>query len=249
MCGVSFWPGASVPSIPGSLILFPLLVLLLSVVPRSREGGGRRTFFASFLYKPVRARRSYKTKTYHVRKRFTTALLMFNIVTHSTVTWAGTVDQGRSLYTKKQPLRVRRRPKPAKTTRPKASSRRETQRNDRNGEIDHGGPDSSPTLWIYEPTLFPEGPDRWKLPNGRLSQCFGNMDELIAAIQLNDLPRQTMDPIAQFRAIKELGGGFLHRTRKKGSRRVSQAMIAAIKLSTTSGYQDNTLHILDPNAR
>ena len=96
MCGFSLWSEASVlvsPD-PGSLIIFPLLVLILSVVPRSREGGGgRRTFFASFLYKPVRARRSYKTKTYHARKRFVTALLMFNIVSNSSVSWAGTLDQ------------------------------------------------------------------------------------------------------------------------------------------------------------
>ena len=134
-------------------------------------------------------------------------------------------------------MAVRRRHKPAKTTRPKGSSRQETRRNDERNELDHGGPDLRRIWCPEEPTPFPEGPDRWKLPDGRLSHYFGTVDELSAAIQQNPLSRRTMNPIAQFQAIRDLGGGLLHRNRKQGNRRVSQAMIAAIKLSSTTSYQ------------
>ena len=78
----------------------------LSFVAIWLREGGPRGGYSSFPYATFgpnqmqRRRRRYKTRIYHVRRRFTTNIMTFDCTTDSTVTWAGTIDCQRTPFTK-----------------------------------------------------------------------------------------------------------------------------------------------------
>ena len=202
----------------------------LSFVAIWLREGGPRGGYSSFPYATFgpnqiqRRRRRYKTRIYHVRRRFTTNIMAFDCTTDSTVTWAGTIDCQRTSFTKARVPSVRRRAR-----RDKKRARRRHKKTTRPKKTTHDTYDFNyqgiyvPTTWTIqdEPPLDPT--------SERLSRWFGSAEELQSAIW-KPWPRKGPDPLAQFRAIRALSGSTFSRSRSP-KKRMQLAMIAAAKLT------------------
>ena len=187
-----------------------------------REGGARgRNPFSRAMFGPNQIRRRRKTRIYHVRRRFTTQSMAFNVVTDSTVTWAGTIDIQRTPFTKARARLPRRRarrgkkPKHKKATIPRRSATDSYEFNFQGIYV--------PTTWTIQQE---EPPDR---TSERLSRWFGTMEELEDAI-FKPWPRKGPDPLAQFHAIRVLSGSPFSKSHAP-KKRMQKAMIAAAKLT------------------
>ena len=209
----------------------------LSFVAIWLREGGPRGGYSSFSYATFgpnqmqRRRRRYKTRIYHVRRRFTTNIMAFDCTTDSTVTWAGTIDRQRTPFTKARVPSVRRRARQhKKTTRPKKTTHDTYDFNYQGIYV--------PTTWTIqdEPPLDPT--------SERLSRWFGSAEELQSAIWKPWLSKGP-DPLAQFRAIRALSGSTFSRSRSP-KQRMRQAMIAAAKLTGKLPPQTDPESLLPP---